>query len=112
MKVHHIRKNNQIVATLVAVKSEAKNVVNIGYSLAMKGDNSKRSQGYNIALGRALTARSLKVPHKLKREYRDFIEHCHNWNEFNGFHIPVLEDFEFTSEPINVQKSKRRQAAA
>ena len=100
MKIQYIHNEyGNIIGTLAAVKDEAKGVVNLGYSSVKDGDNtgkkSRNKIGRAIAGSRALQGGVRQVPNKIKEPFIEFVTHCQNRNEFNGFHLPVVEDFEF-----------------
>ena len=106
MKIQHIRgKHCNIIATLAAVKDEAKGVVNFGYAVVRDGDNPRKKVGTAIAQGRALKGGKLVVPSKIKEPFVEFLKHCQDRYEFDGFHLPVVEDFQF-EEPFRVRKQQ------
>jgi hypothetical protein len=102
MKIQHIRRNKKIIGTIVAVKNESKGIVNVGYSMVMKGDNPTKKIGVSIALDRALNGTNgLSVPKKIEPEFREFLNHISVRSEFQGFHTPLADDFSYTYKPIS-----------
>jgi hypothetical protein len=104
MKIHHIRKNNKLVGTLVAIRDEAQKVVRVGYAVIMDCDQRlgpKKSDGIAIATSRALKHRNNKIPPKIKGEFCEFIKRLPLVKAFEGFDLPKVEDFEFSYEPIH-----------
>jgi hypothetical protein len=101
MKIQHIRRNNQLIGTLVAVKDEGTHEVKIGFSVVLKGDNPCKKFGVKIALDRAAKRKSNIVPKKIEHEFKEFVSHCAEVREFAGFTVPSPEDFDYSFEPIH-----------
>lgn len=100
-KIQHIRENGQLIGTLVAVKNEAKNVVNVGFSVVRAGDNPSKKVGVEIAVRRAIAKRNTKVPKKIEGAFRDFVTHLEGRREYDGFHVPMPDDFIYTFDPLH-----------
>lgn len=101
MKIQHIRRNNKIIGTIVAIKDESKGVVNVGFSVVSNGDVPTKKIGVAIALDRALNGiEKLEVPKKIEPEFREFLNHISSRLEFKGFHTPLPDDFSYTYDPI------------
>jgi hypothetical protein len=105
MKIQHIRRDKKLVGTIVAVKNEAKGVVQVGFSMPMKGENASKKKGVEFAMARALNSLSTLVPKKIEPEFREFVNHISSRKEFDGFHTPLADDFIYTynSTGFNVE---------
>jgi hypothetical protein len=103
MKIQHIHHDNngQLAGTLVAITDEAKGVVKVGFSVVKDGDIGNKKDGVELARRRALFKRNLKVPKKIERPFREFVAHIATRNEFEGFHVPLPDDFDYTLEPLH-----------
>lgn len=103
MKIHHIRNNNKLVATLVAIKDEESKTVKVGYSVVMDCDQKfgpTKKDGIVRATYRAMKSRHNKVPPRIKEEFCKFVELLSERREFVGFQLPKISDFEFSYNPI------------
>lgn len=67
------------IGVLVAVQSEDKSVVSVGYSLCHKHDHFEKKKGTMIAVNRALSNKIMNVPETLEKSMKKFIKRASNY---------------------------------